>query len=98
MNGITGIGSGFRYGTSGASGAAPAGGEGFASALREAVDRVRDLEAESGAEIKRFLTGESEDLHKMLLSIQKSELAFEMLLQVRNKVVQAYQEIMRMQV
>lgn len=73
-------------------------GEGFAAALRQAVERVNDMQQQSGAEIERFLTGESEDLHKTILSVQKSELAFEMLLEVRNKVVQAYQEIMRIQV
>jgi flagellar hook-basal body complex protein FliE len=73
-------------------------GEGFAAALRQAVERVNDMQQQSGAEIERFLTGESEDLHKTILSVQKSELAFEMLLEVRNKAVQAYQEIMRIQV
>lgn len=76
----------------------PSSGEGFAAALRQAVERVNDLQHQSGAEIERFLTGETEDLHKTILTVQKSELAFEMLLEVRNKVVQAYQEIMRIQV
>lgn len=73
-------------------------GEGFGATLRQAIERVNQLQFQSGAEIQQLLTGESEDLHKTLLAVQKSELAFEMLLQVRNKVVQAYQEIMRMQV
>lgn len=73
-------------------------GAGFAGALREAVEKVSQLQQDSGQEIQRLITGESEDLHKSLLAVQRSELAFELLMEVRNKVVQAYQEIMRIQV
>lgn len=78
--------------------APPREGAGFAGALREAVEKVSQLQQHSGQEIQRLLTGESEDLHKTLLAVQRSELAFELLMEVRNKVVQAYQEIMRIQV
>ena len=47
--------------------------------------------------VERFLSGEGEELHTTALGAQRAELAFEMFLQTRNKVVQAYQEIMRMQ-
>ncbi len=73
-------------------------GSGFGAALSQAIEHVNQLQAASGEEIQRLLTGESEDLHKTILTVQKSELAFEMLLEVRNKIVQAYQEIMRIQV
>ncbi|MCL4851471.1 MAG: flagellar hook-basal body complex protein FliE, partial [Bryobacteraceae bacterium] len=43
-------------------------------------------------------SGEAEEVHQAVLATQQAELAFEMFLQVRNKVVQAYQEVMRMQV
>ena len=74
--------------------AGPSGG--FTDVLRTAIDRVNQLDLEAGAEIRRLLAGETEDWHRSLLAVQKAELAFEMLLQTRNKVVQAYQEIMRM--
>jgi flagellar hook-basal body complex protein FliE len=48
--------------------------------------------------IQQFLSGESEELHNTVIATQKAELQFEMFLQVRNKVVSAYQEIMKMQV
>jgi flagellar hook-basal body complex protein FliE len=48
--------------------------------------------------VERFLSGEGEELHTTVLATQRAELAFEMFLQARNKVVNAYQEIMRMQV
>ena len=96
MTGIGGIGS--RLGAGEAPAASGRGGEGFAAALREAVDQVSALHQQSQAEVRRLLTGESEDLHRTLLAVQRAELAFEMMLEVRNKAVQAYQEIMRMQV
>jgi len=78
--------------------AAPARTGGFADALHGAIERVNQLDLDAGAEIRRLLAGETEDWHRSLLAVQKAELAFEMLLQTRNKVVQAYQEIMRMQI
>ena len=47
--------------------------------------------------VNRFLAGENEEIHNVVLNTQRAELAFEAFLQVRNKVVNAYQEIMRMQ-
>ncbi len=44
------------------------------------------------------MTGETQDLHTTMIAVQKADLSFQMMMQVRNKIVQAYQEIMRMQV
>ncbi|MSV34242.1 MAG: flagellar hook-basal body complex protein FliE [Bryobacterales bacterium] len=46
----------------------------------------------------RFLNGEGEEIHKVALAAQQADLSFQMFLQVRNKVISAYQEIMRMQI
>jgi flagellar hook-basal body complex protein FliE len=51
----------------------------------------------NGSEAK-LMTGESQDLHTTVIAMQKADLSFQMMMQVRNKIVQAYQEIMRMQV
>jgi flagellar hook-basal body complex protein FliE len=47
--------------------------------------------------VQKFLRGDSDELHSTILATQKAELAFQLGLQVRNKVVDAYQEIMKMQ-
>ena len=60
--------------------------------------RVEGLRAGAGEAIGRMLSGEGGELHQVALATQQAELAFELFLQVRNKVVQAYQEVMRMQV
>ena len=95
---ITGVAGGQLGALGGSAGASKSGGESFGAVLKQAIERVNDLERQSSAEIDRLLTGDSEDLHRTVLAVQKSELAFSMLLEVRNKVVQAYQEIMRIQV
>ncbi len=71
---------------------------GFASLFREAVERVEGLRRSADESTVKLLTGESEEVHQTVLVVQRAELAFELFLEVRNKVVQAYQEIMRMQV
>ncbi len=73
------------------------GGQAFQSVLSAAVERVEQFRNNSEQAVERFLSGEDEDLHKVALATQRAELAFEMFVQVKNKVVQAYQEVMRMQ-
>jgi len=68
-------------------------GEVFASAVRG----VESFGANASTSVERFLAGEGEELHNTVLATQQAELAFDLFLQARNKVVSAYQEIMRMQ-
>jgi len=69
----------------------------FQSALTSAVEGVDRLQLDANARIQRFLNGEGEELHTVALNTQRAEMGLEMFQQVRNKVVQAYQEVMRMQ-
>jgi len=72
-------------------------GEAFQSVLTDAIERVEQFRLGSEQSTEGFLRGEEEELHQVVLAGQRSEVAFEMFLGVRNKVVSAYQEIMRMQ-
>jgi flagellar hook-basal body complex protein FliE len=80
--------------------AAPKESEGpkFGEVLKDAIATVNELQRSSDQEIQKLMTGESQDLHATLIAVQKADLSFQMMMQVRNKIVQAYQEIMRMQV
>lgn len=69
----------------------------FGDLFRESIERVEQYHQTAAQSIERFLSGEQEELHKVAIATQQAELAFEMFLQVRNKVVNAYQEVMRMQ-
>ena len=74
-----------------------AGGGAFQEALSAAIRGTETASQGAAASVERFLSGEGEELHTTLLAAQRAELAFELFLQARNKVVSAYQEIMRMQ-
>jgi flagellar hook-basal body complex protein FliE len=73
-------------------------GTSFGAVLKDAISTVNDLQKQSNQEIEKLMTGESKDLHETVIAMQKADLSFQMMMQVRNKIVQAYQEIMRMQV
>jgi flagellar hook-basal body complex protein FliE len=71
---------------------------GFGGVLKDAMQKVGSMEDDATKSVENFLGGEGEDLHKTLLATQRADLAGELFLQVRNKVVAAYQEVMKMQV
>lgn len=70
----------------------------FQSYLTNAIGGVERLRGEAGKTVQRFLAGDGEEVHTVALATQRAELAFETFLQVRNKVVSAYQAVMQMQV
>jgi flagellar hook-basal body complex protein FliE len=80
--------------TSGATASQP--GE-FQKVLTGAINTVESLGADASNAVQKFLSGDNQDLHTTILATQKADLAFQLGLQVRNKVVDAYQEIMKMQ-
>jgi flagellar hook-basal body complex protein FliE len=73
-------------------------GQSFGEFLKSAVQNVDDLQHQSDQVIKQFLAGEGPDVHTVILAANKADLSFQMMMQIRNKLVQAYQEIMRIQV
>ena len=76
----------------------PAGAGGFQDVLSSAIQKVETVGQNASASVERFLSGEGEELHTTILAATEAELSFNLFLQARNKVVSAYQEIMRMQV
>ena len=70
----------------------------FGSTVRQAVESLDNSQKSAEQEVTRAVTGESTDLHKTIIALQSADLNFQFALQVRNKLVGAYEEIMRMQV
>jgi flagellar hook-basal body complex protein FliE len=70
---------------------------GFQAVLSDAMGRVEQFQQNSTNAIGKFLSGEDEEVHKVALATQQAELSFDLFLQVRNKVISAYQEVMKMQ-
>jgi flagellar hook-basal body complex protein FliE len=73
---------------------APAGG--FADTLKSALDGVNDVQKNASALSEGYERGEVTDIAKVMLARQEAGVAFEATLQVRNKLLSAYQDIMRM--
>ncbi len=71
----------------------------FSQKLKAAVDQVNEAQQSAGSLSKKFVSGDSDtDLHEVMISLQKANVSFQSMVQVRNKLVTAYQEIMNMQV
>lgn len=68
----------------------------FSSMLKDAVSSVSDTQMEAGRLSNAFVKGEEQDLVKVMVSMQKANISFQALTQVRNKVASAYQDIMNM--
>ena len=75
----------------------PSGGA-FQSAFADAVSKVEQFQQNANASVEKFLSGEGEELHHVAIASQQAELSFQLFMQVRNKVVTAYQQVMQMQV
>jgi len=73
-------------------------GSGFGDVLSQAIQSVEGMGRNASQSVERFLSGDSaEELHATILATQQAQLSFDLFLQMRNKAVSAYQEIMRMQ-
>ncbi len=70
---------------------------GFQSVLQSIVGGVEQSQNQAQQAVNSFLNGGNEELHSVALASQRASLEFELFTQVRNKVVSAYQEVMRMQ-
>jgi len=64
----------------------------------ELVNKVNDMQNQTDKSISQLASGEVKGLHEVMIGLEKSSISFQFLTQVRNKAVEAYQEIMRMQV
>jgi flagellar hook-basal body complex protein FliE len=69
----------------------------FQQFLAGAIQQTNQLALDAEGMTKKLAVGEVSDLHQVMIAMEKSSLALQMTMQVRNKIVDAYQEIMRMQ-
>jgi len=75
----------------------PSAGQGFGDALGNLISSVDGTTADANAAVGRMLDG-SGDVHEAVIALQKADTALQLTVQIRNKIVQAYQDIMRMPV
>jgi flagellar hook-basal body complex protein FliE len=82
---------------SAASGSPGVSGGGFADTLRGAIDEMGQLDASADTKVAGVLSGNGADVHSALIAVEKADLSFQLMMQVRNKIVAAYQQVSQMQ-
>lgn len=70
----------------------------FSKMLSDSIDQVNELQVQSDTSIKELVSGRSKNIHETMLTIERADTALKLMMQVRNKLLDAYREIMRMQI
>lgn len=85
-----------QTGAGGAAGGAQ-GEVGFGDLLKQALQEVNQASTQADVEARNLMTGQSADMHTAMLAVQKADLSFQMMMAVRSKLIDAYNQVMRMQ-
>ena len=70
----------------------------FGELLQQSINQVSRLQHEADASINDLADGKQTDIHQTMIAVEKAEVSFELLMQIRNKVIAAYETLMRTQV
>ena len=70
----------------------------FSETLKSALAETNDLQMDSSRNLERLVSGENVDLHEVMVSSEEAGIAFDLMMEIRNKLLEAYQEIQRMNV
>ncbi len=70
----------------------------FAKAFEGAISDVQGLQDRAGQLTQRLISGDVTDVHQVMIAGEEASVAFELMMEIRNKLLEAYQEVMRMQV
>ena len=81
----------------GAAKADTAGKADFGTMLKEELNKVNGMQVRADEAMQQLVTGEADNIHSVMLAAEEARLALEMTVQIRNKLVESYQEINRMQ-
>ena len=73
-------------------------GPSFNEVLKASIDEVNRLQNEASQAQQDLVTGANRDVHSTMIAMQKADVSFKLMMEVRNKIVDAYKEVMRMQV
>lgn len=70
----------------------------FADTLNEAINNVNELQKSSDKAMQNLATGRTDNVAEVMIAAEKADIALKLMVQVRNKIIDAYQDIMKMQV
>lgn len=71
---------------------------GFVDSLKAAIGQVNDAQMQAGQAVDALMTGQTQDIHRTMVALQQADVSFQLMMQIRNKLVTAYEEIQRMQI
>lgn len=69
----------------------------FGATLKTAINQVEQIHTSAEQQVTDLLKGDRSDVHNVMIAVEKADVAFQLMMQVRNKIVSAYQEVSRMQ-
>lgn len=72
-------------------------GGGFGDVLKNAISQVNTLQGSAEQQVTGMMQGGNADMSQVMISVEKADVAFQLMMQVRNKIVSAYQDIEKMQ-
>jgi flagellar hook-basal body complex protein FliE len=73
------------------------GGGTFSDTLKSALGSVDQLNQASDSQVTELLQGDRQDIHNVMIAVEKADVSFQLMMQVRNKILNAYQEVSKLQ-
>jgi flagellar hook-basal body complex protein FliE len=70
----------------------------FSEILKDSINKVGELEKDANDQAEKLVKMEGQDIHNTMIAAEKADLSFQLMMQIRNKIISAYEEIMRIQV
>ena len=70
----------------------------FSEVLKDSINKIGELEKEADQQTEKLVKMEGQDVHNTMISAEKADLSFQLMMQIRNKIINAYEEIMKIQV
>jgi flagellar hook-basal body complex protein FliE len=71
---------------------------GFMNSLQQAIGKANDIQLEASQATEALMTGQTQNIHQTMVALQEADVSFQLMMQIRNKLVSAYEEIQRMQI
>jgi flagellar hook-basal body complex protein FliE len=77
---------------------AETGDESFADMIRDAVNSVDQMQKSAESSAEAVIAGDEENIHEVMIAMEKAQLSFQLMVEIRNRAVETYQELSRMQI
>lgn len=70
----------------------------FVDTLKSAIGKANEIQLQANQAVDALMTGQTQDLHRTMVALQEADASFQLMMQIRNKLIGAYEEIQRMQI